>query len=423
MATEGVGETLESNSMLRMLEVARLLASPLELSELLAQIIDAGRTILGADRGTVFLYDPRTRELYSKVATGVGEIRFPIDKGIAGEAARTRLTINVPDCYADPRFNPEFDRRFNYRTRCLIAVPMLDQDNELVGVLQLLNPAKACIDPLEEKIAEALASQAGVAIQRVRLLEERMVKLKLERDLALARQIQMNVLPRSLPAVPGYDLAVYGKPAEETGGDIYDLIRVGADAAAPLLMLLADATGHGIGPALSVTQVRSMLRIGLRLDATLDQMLEHINRQLAEDLGGARFVTAFLGSLDPIEHRLHYHAAGQGPLLHYHAAERGCEWLAASTLPMGIMEDLDIEAPPALKMGPGDVVALLTDGFYEYQDAQGVQMGKDRIGCAVERHRDGTAQQILDALTDDLRAFANGAPQLDDLTAIIIKRA
>lgn len=411
---------------LRILEVARQLAGPFELATLLTQLIDAGREVLGADRGSVFLYDPTTRELYSTVATGAKEIRFTIDKGIAGEAARTRQTICVADCYADPRFNPEVDRRTGYRTQCLIAVPLIGLDDELVGVLQLINPAKGRFDPFDEKIAQALASQAAVAIQRVRLIEERMVKMKLERDLALARQIQMNVLPDTLPVCPGYDLAGFSQPAEETGGDIYDVIVVppshpGASDPA-LLLLLADATGHGIGPALSVTQVRAMLRMGLRLAAGLDDLLVQINAQVADDLESSRFVTAFFGRLDPHLHRVDYHAAGQGPLLHFHAADSSCQWHGASTLPLGILPDIPLEISKPIELAPGDLLVLLTDGFYEYQDAAGRQMGKERIGEVVQRLHSLSAREILDALRREVLAFAAGAPQLDDLTAIILKR-
>src|SRR5262249_25148054 len=113
MATDDPGD---ESAMHKVLEVARQLAKPFELGDLFKQVIDAGRDILDADRGTIFLYDAAHRELYSSVATGAADIRFSIDKGIAGESARTRKTINVPDCYADARFNREVDTRTGYRT-------------------------------------------------------------------------------------------------------------------------------------------------------------------------------------------------------------------------------------------------------------------------------------------------------------------
>src|SRR5206468_8987196 len=119
----------------------------------------------------------------------------------------------------------------------------------------------------------------AVALQRVRMTEERIVKERMERELGLAREIQMGLLPRAMPALPGYDLAGASLPAEQTGGDTFDIVPAGEER---LVVLLGDATGHGIAPALSVTQVRSMLRIAVRLGASLDDAFRHINDQLTQ---------------------------------------------------------------------------------------------------------------------------------------------
>ena len=123
----------------RILAVTRQLARPLDLQTMLERVIDEGRAVLRADRGTVFLYDAETDELFSTVATGTDTLRIPADRGIVGECARTRRVINVPDCYADPRFNRDIDRKTGYRSRCLLTVPLVGYDDSLVGVLQVLN--------------------------------------------------------------------------------------------------------------------------------------------------------------------------------------------------------------------------------------------------------------------------------------------
>jgi len=188
------------------------------------------------------------------------------------------------------------------------------------------------------------------------------------------------------------------------------------------MIMLADATGHGIGAALSVTQSRAMLRIGLRFSHKIDELLTNINSQLTEDLAANRFITAFLGILDPARNRLDYHAPGQGPLLHYRAAKRECVWFSASTVPLGILDDPPFEEPPPIEMAPGDLFVLLTDGFYEYQDATGDQFGDDRVGAVITENAEESAQQIVDALLEATMHFAAGAPQMDDLTAVIVKR-
>ncbi len=274
-------------------------------------------------------------------------------------------------------------------------------------------------------LADAFNHMSQGLKERDLLRDERM---KIQHDLALARKIQMDVLPKDIPPCPGYDLAAYSLPAEQTGGDIYDLVAVTLDdengeAGSPsLVLLLADATGHGVGPALSVTQVRAMLRIGVRLRAGLADVLGQINRQLCQDLGAERFVTAFLGLLDPGDHCVKYQSAGQAPLLHFRARDFHIDWLNSSMMPLGIEEDPPDDGIQRIVLEPGDLVVLLTDGFYEYMNGEREQFTKERVGEVIARHHTKPAKEILAELLAATQSFANGAPQADDMTALIVKR-
>ena len=403
----------------RILEVTRQLATPVDLPIILTRVIDAARAILDADRGTVFLYDAPTHELCSTVATGVGTLRFPANRGIAGECAESRQVINVPDCYADSRFNRELDQATGYRTRCLLAVPLIGHDESLVGVMQLLNKREGIFTEEDQRIAEALAAQCAVALQRVRLMAEVVEKEKMERELAVARDIQTRGLPRAVPHRAGYDLAGWSRPADQTGGDIYDIISIDGDR---LLLLLGDATGHGIGPALSVTQVRAMLRMAARLGADLDSAFRHINDQLVDDLPDNRFVTAFLGLLDTSRHQVTYHAGGQGPLLHFHAADGRCEWLGASTIPLGFMAGLALPVPRIHALAPGDILALVTDGIFEHENAQEEAFGHDRVGTVIREHQREPMAKLLERIVGEVETFAGSVRQADDMTLLLVRR-
>ncbi|HXV76904.1 MAG TPA: GAF domain-containing SpoIIE family protein phosphatase [Candidatus Polarisedimenticolaceae bacterium] len=406
--------TLES-----ILEVTRRLAAPFELDEILARIIDAGRAVLAADRGTVFLLDETTDELVVRVGTGVRELRIPAGKGIAGECAQSRRLINVPDCYADARFNRDVDRESGYRTRCLLAVPLIAEQDRLVGVLQLLNKKRGTFSQRDERIASALAAQCAVALERVRMTQELLEKERMQRELAVAREIQTGFLPRKLPRVDGYDLAGVTEPAEETGGDTFDWIGSGPRGA---VMLVGDATGHGVGPALSATQVRAMVRIAGRLGASLEQTLAHVNDQLTEDLAANRMVTAFLGRLDADAGKLFYHAAGQGPLLHYHAATDQCEWRNSTAPPLGCIASLPVPKPAEFVLAPGDVVGVMTDGIFEYADARERMFGETGVAEVVRRHHDRPMSELVRLLFDAARRHADGRPPADDITIVLVRR-
>ena len=223
-------------------QLAHALASPITVEQILQKVIAAALHVLDAERGSVFLYDAKTHELYTKVSTGandggapgkpirktppsaqptiIHDIRFSADKGIAGETLRQRRPINVPDCYADPRFNPDLDRGTGYVSHCLLSVPLLGIDDSQVGVLQVLNKRDGAFSQEDKQVAIILAAHCAVALQRAVLIQEYLVKQKMEQDLALAREIQLASLPKALPVLEGYEMATWFNPAEETGGNV-----------------------------------------------------------------------------------------------------------------------------------------------------------------------------------------------------------
>jgi serine phosphatase RsbU (regulator of sigma subunit) len=312
----------------------------------------------------------------------------------------------------------------------LIAARIARPVQELVTGTQRI-AAGRFDDPVNIHSRDELGALASAFNQMSQGLKERDAlrekDVKMQHDLALARKIQMDVLPREIPPCPGYDMAAYSLPAEQTGGDIYDLVALALDdedesKPPSLVLLLADATGHGVGPALSVTQVRAMLRIGVRLRAALSDVLAQMNRQLCLDLGAGRFVTAFLGLLDPSHHSVNYYSAGQAPLLHFRSRDRHIEWLDSSMLPLGIDEDPHDDGVQRIALDPGDLLVLLTDGFYEFMNGNDEQFSTERVAEVILKHHTKTAKEILTHLVAATKAFGNGAPQADDMTALIIKR-
>jgi serine phosphatase RsbU (regulator of sigma subunit) len=257
--------------------------------------------------------------------------------------------------------------------------------------------------------------------------------LKIERDLQLARRIQQNTFPKRLPALVGFDIHAWSEPADETGGDTYDVIGVRSasigdqiiitdENAGRAVMLLADATGHGIGPALSVTQVRAMLRIAVRMTSDLGEIVLQMNEQLCADLPSGRFITAWLGAVNAADHTLTSISAGQAPLLRYTAAADEFEVLQADATPLGLFDHLKIDEPKQFAMAPGDIFAVISDGIFESADADEKEFGMDRTMEVIRRYRDSSASEILSNIRSAVDAFTRGAPAADDRTIIMIKR-
>ncbi|HGY55600.1 MAG TPA: GAF domain-containing protein [Caldithrix abyssi] len=163
----------ENERLSSLLQITQDLSSTLELDELLFKITDVVRATLKADRCTVFLLDTERNELWSKVATGVKkEIRFPANQGIAGHVATTGEVLNIPDAYADPRFNPEIDKKTGYRTRNMLTMPMRNNQGEIIGVFQILNKLDGAFSEEDEELLRGISGVAAASIENAQLYDE-----------------------------------------------------------------------------------------------------------------------------------------------------------------------------------------------------------------------------------------------------------
>jgi phosphoserine phosphatase len=418
----------------KLLAISRRLGESSDLSQVLSIIIDALRDLLTADRASVFTYDAATHELVIHVAHGIGGggqvIRIPANRGIAGAAAESREIVNIPDAYADARFDRSVDQRTGYRTTSVLAVPLMDHEGALVGVAQVLNKASGPFDGRDEWLARGIAAQAAVALRRAALIEDHLARAKLEEEMNVARTIQQGSFPTALPQVDGYEIAARSTPAEDCGGDAYDCIGIddsgvvaqGA-AAARVMFLLADATGHGVGPALSSMQARGMARVGARLRTGLLDTAREVNNQLCQDLPSGRFVTAWLGLLDGRTHSVESFSAGQGPLFVYRYAEDRFEPIDTDAPPFGVIDfGFPCEQSQRITLSPRDLLLVLTDGYYEAMSPDGTQWGDPAVLDVVRTLRDRPCSEILDALDAGALSFSQAPSTADDRTAVIVRR-
>ncbi len=407
----------ENENLRRILDVARYMAITNDLDVLLGTIIEATCEVLDCERATIFLYDDSSNELFSRVAKGVDGIRFPADVGIAGAAAQGRVFVNVPDAYADERFNKEVDKKTGFVTRNLLTFPLENLQGDLIGVLQALNKETGPFDAEDEGLARVLSAQAGVALDRGRLIEQYAEKQRMERDLDIARSIQQGLLPSSNPTVEGFEVAGWNRSADETGGDTYDFIPLDDGR---LAVVLADATGHGIGAALVIAECRSLVRAMLSVTEDLQTIAGSVNKLLADDLADDRFVTAFIGILDPKENAIEYIAAGQGPLIMV-AGER-CDTRMATTMPFAVIGELMFDPPARFEFAPNGTLLLMTDGFYEAASPSGDLFGEERVVEFVRQQADSPLPELITDLHTRIEDFVEGQPQADDLTAVLIRR-
>ena len=256
------------------------------------------------------------------------------------------------------------------------------------------------------------AASAAAALERVALME---------RDLSIARDIQRGLLPTSPPDLPGYAVAGMSNPADQTGGDYYDWQTL-PDGRVTLIM--ADATGHGIGPALVMAVCRAYARASTNVVPMIAPFLTRLNSLVHADVGGSpRFITFAMAIVDPTTSRIELLSAGHGPTFFYRATTRSIKRFVGDGFPLGIVPDGEYSDAHTLDVEPGDILLLLTDGFYEWQRPSDREpFGIERIEELILRNASTTPERLLQIIDSSVRAFTAGSPQTDDMTAVVVKK-
>jgi serine phosphatase RsbU (regulator of sigma subunit) len=245
-------------------------------------------------------------------------------------------------------------------------------------------------------------------------------KLKaINHDLEIARSIQQGLLPTKSPMLDDFEISGWNEPADQTGGDYFDWQTLPDGRIA---ISLADATGHGIGPALVSSSCRAYSRGGLVAGSEKNGFLDHLNGLLADDLSPNQFVTFAVIFLDPVSSMVKVLSAGHGPIPFYKYATDEFENLEAQGIPLGMFAGVKYNHASERSLAPGDMVVLVTDGFYEWENPDGEEFGLRRLEEVIRESRDARAEEGIARLRSAVEKFCKGTEQKDDLTAVILKR-
>jgi sigma-B regulation protein RsbU (phosphoserine phosphatase) len=409
-----VSDSISSAQMKQVLDVTRLLTVTADLDLLLRHIAEAACNMLGCERVSIFLYDAKTDQLWTKIALQSQEIRVPSNAGIVGHAFQTNSLVHVAKPYEDPRFNPEPDRKSGFVTRDLLTAPMVDLAGKPVGVIQAVNKKDRSYDTTDETLLLLLAAQAGVAIQRYNLQQAAVEAMALRREMDLARIVQKSLLPDSPPKIEGIISAGWAKPASITGGDCYDLWKASENR---LGIFLGDATGHGIGPAMVVSQTRTLIRAMCDVYANSRDLLACANGRLNDDLDAGSFVTAFCGFLSA-DGKLEWCSAGHGPILLRRGDKEKFEILEPPAPPLGVMPNFDSDPCDPIQLKDGGLLCVSSDGIFEAFSSTGEQFGVERVIQILDDHGNEPLEALIARIQSAVQIWQGGEEPRDDQTVV-----
>lgn len=244
-------------------------------------------------------------------------------------------------------------------------------------------------------------------------------EMVLQRELELASQVQTNLLPSPLPILEGYEVAAFNKPATHTGGDYYDCIQTDS---LQTIFMIADVTGHGVGPALITASSRAYFRAILEENQQLKEIFQQANYLLQKDMCSGQFVTLAAVMLDINSHIIKYISAGHGPTLVIRNKDGTVENLPAQSIPLGVDTPLTLEDVIEVKLLPGDIVAMFSDGCYEEKNDKGEAFGLERLTDLLKSNQGKSVNDIAMIFQSAVKGFSDKLPQSDDMTMLLLKR-
>jgi sigma-B regulation protein RsbU (phosphoserine phosphatase) len=254
-----------------------------------------------------------------------------------------------------------------------------------------------------------------------RMIADLRDRLRLLHSLGVATEVQRRLLPARAPQVRGLDVAGHSTYCDETGGDYFDFLVL--DRAAPdrVLVTIGDVMGHGVAAALVMAGVRAVLRDRAVAAGDLAELMGRLNKHLAADHGGDRFMTMYLAVIDARAGTVRWVSAGHDPVIVFDPVDGSFTEVDAGDLPLGVMEDADYTERLTPALLPGNILFIGTDGVWELPDAKGAQFGKDRLREVIRACAARPAEEIVQAVRERLTAFRGEARAVDDVTFVVVK--
>jgi phosphoserine phosphatase RsbU/P len=407
--------TRQARILLLLNEIARELSSILNVDELLGRIAELLRRLIDYQMFSILLLDATGEKLEHRFSLRFNENvhvkrEIPLGRGLVGYAAQTGQAVLVPDVSKDPRYiagNPE--------TRSELVVPLVYKD-KVIGVLDLEHTRRGFFTDDHRRTMVTLAAQVAIAIENARLYEEvARQERRLERDLALARELQMRLLPQTLPRVRHLELAAKFTPARAIGGDLYDFIPYSLSR---LGIVIGDVSGKGAPAAIYAALVSGILRSHAPIEPGPAEMLSAVNLSLAERRIEAQFVSLIYAVWDD-EHRtlLVANSGLPRPVLVRDGKSAAVE---TTGLPLGLFDSVDYDEF-RFQMKPGDIFVFFSDGILDARNRQGELFGRTRVEQIIAGCAGRSADCVVDSIFKAVAEHSAGVEAFDDQTVVAIK--
>jgi sigma-B regulation protein RsbU (phosphoserine phosphatase) len=335
---------------------------------------------------------------------------IPLGKGLVGYAAANKTAVLVPDVSKDPRYI-----KLNPETRSELCIPLVYKDT-MIGVLDVEHTRRGYFTEDHVRNLSILAAQVAIAIENARLYEQiaRQEK-KLERDLALARELQFRLLPQSLPKLANLEIAAKFTPARAIGGDLYDFVDYSQSRTA---LTVGDVSGKGAPAAIYAALVSGILRSHAPIEPGPAEMLSAVNFSLGERRIDGQFVSLIYVVWDDTDRTLQVANSGLPRPIYCH--EGRTDIIEATGLPLGLFDDAEYDEF-TFRAKPGDMFVFYSDGILDARNQDGNMFGRTRLEKVVTQCANCSAATLIDAIFSAVGKYVGGEEAFDDQTVVAIR--
>jgi sigma-B regulation protein RsbU (phosphoserine phosphatase) len=417
---------LTTTDKLRMLlDITKKISRSLDLQEVLNLVMDTLDSVIPYDAAGIFLIECADKDAMSEGEEActfkaeavrgydveeLYDLHLKLGEGFLGSVALSGKPIISNDVRNDPVYVNARDH-----TRSEMVAPIISND-EVIGCFDLESDQLNAYSDDDLEVLMLLASQVAIIIEKVELHEQLIEKKRLQGQLEVARQVQLELLPPEDPALPGYDISAYNFPTEEVSGDYYDWVRLYEDQ---IGIVIADVSGKGVPAAILMAFLRASLRAASHIGYATHISMAKVNYLLWESIERNQFVTAFYGILDASNKTLSFSNAGHNPPLLI-KANGEMRFIDSGEQPLGMFRNTRYHQYHVM-LEPGDVFVLYTDGATEAESPAGEEFGRERLGEAVKESLDKPAREMVASIQMAILEWTASVGANDDVTFFVIK--
>ncbi|MCH8033428.1 MAG: SpoIIE family protein phosphatase [Bacteroidetes bacterium] len=375
---------------------------------------------LNVEQGAIMLLDESDKEkplhtMIREQQSSLDLLPYRFDTQLTGWMLKNQEPLLVNNLKEDERFKDLVDKTTPFES--FLSVP-LRVKNKMQGILTVFNKrSNEKFSSNDQKLLSIIASQSSQIIENARLLEEERNLQVLQEEMRVAKQTQINLLPKEFPVINGYQIAARTIPAKEVGGDSYDLIQIDDKHFA---FCLGDVSGKGMPAAMLMSNLQATLRSFTKTGNLCKDIIANSNKLLYNSTEPSKFATLFYGILNPESNEIVFCNAGHNnPFLF--SADGNVKELKTGGLILGCLPGSEYEEEN-VSINRNDIIVIFSDGISEAMNENEEEYGEERLKEFISNHLDESPEKIIENILSDVRMFVGKAPQWDDMTLLIIKR-